>query len=118
MNVNLIFVRLIQEEKQHAEIRAEELESRVKQRLPLNSYATLSSPPISGRITPKQMQHAPGPPSFVKYNTLPPNASLSQYYQYNSVGPVPSQVRKLNDVFCLDTVVLFVSFLAVRSSSG
>lgn len=93
--------RLIQEEKQNAELRAEELESRVKQRLPVNPYATLSSPPISGRITPKQLMHqqqqqqpTPAPPTFVKYNTLPANTSLSQYYQYNSVGPIASQVKK------------------------
>uniref|UniRef100_A0A915KRS4 SAM domain-containing protein n=1 Tax=Romanomermis culicivorax TaxID=13658 RepID=A0A915KRS4_ROMCU len=86
-------IKLIQEEKQNAEMRAEEIESRVKQRttatINTSSYGTLT-----GHVTPRpihhhyQMQHQQQPPMqqgpYVKYNTLPANASLSHYYQHNS----------------------------------
>lgn len=77
-------IRLIHEEKQNAEMRAEEIENRVKQRQPYNNIVASQSAAYSnsmvGHITPRPIHQHTQQQSFVKYNTLPANTSLSQYY--------------------------------------
>ncbi|XP_076368662.1 PTPRF interacting protein alpha isoform X2 [Tachypleus tridentatus] len=68
-------IRLIQEEKQNTEQRAEELESRVASReaIGLNNRGQTferTSPPLSGRSTPKS-HHSPQMEYLQKYHTAP-----------------------------------------------
>lgn len=67
-------IRLIQEEKQNTEARAEELESRVGSREHMNLLVRgrsfeRSSPPLSGRSTPKS-HHSPSRDYLHKYHTV------------------------------------------------
>ncbi|XP_056635833.1 liprin-alpha-1 isoform X2 [Diorhabda carinulata] len=68
-------IRLIQEEKQNTEARAEELESRVGSMEHVNLLTRgrsmeRQSPPVSGRSTPKS-HHSPQRDYLQKYHTLP-----------------------------------------------
>lgn len=67
-------IRLIQEEKQNTEARAEELESRVGSMEHMNLLARgrsleRQSPPVSGRSTPKS-HHSPQRDYMHKYHTV------------------------------------------------
>lgn len=75
-------IRLIQEEKQSTEARAEELESRVGSLEHMNLLARgrsfeRTSPPLSGRSTPKS-HHSPQRDYLHKYHTLQLAGELSQ----------------------------------------
>ncbi|XP_042865284.1 liprin-alpha-1-like isoform X5 [Penaeus japonicus] len=76
--------RLIQEEKQTTEARAEELESRVgsvEHMMLRGRSLERPSPPISGRSTPKS-HHSPSRDYLQKYHTAPAGMSPSHMYQY------------------------------------
>lgn len=82
-------IRLIQEEKQNTEARAEELESRVGSMEHMNLLARgrsleRQSPPVSGRSTPKS-HHSPQRDYLHKYHTVswvsPPAPSGSLYFK-------------------------------------
>ncbi|XP_067121439.1 liprin-alpha-1 isoform X4 [Centruroides vittatus] len=83
-------IRLIQEEKQSTEQRAEELESRVGS---LETMGLLgrgrslerSSPPQSGRSTPKS-HHSPQRDYLQKYHTAPASITPGHMYQYASTS--------------------------------
>ncbi|XP_046670707.1 liprin-alpha-1 isoform X6 [Homalodisca vitripennis] len=86
-------IRLIQEEKQSTEARAEELESRVGSLEHMNLLARgrsfeRSSPPLSGRSTPKS-HHSPQRDYLHKYHTAPASMSPAHLHQYaaNLVSP-------------------------------
>ena len=81
-----ILLRLIQEEKETTEQRAEELESRVGSHTNLEAMAgrtwqrdrsfERSSPPVSGRSTPTPRGYATAPRDFLhKYHTVSDNVS-------------------------------------------
>ncbi|XP_042238327.1 liprin-alpha-1-like isoform X17 [Homarus americanus] len=77
-------IRLIQEEKQTTEARAEELESRVgsvEHMMLRGRSLERPSPPISGRSTPKS-HHSPSRDYLQKYHTAPAGMSPSHMYQY------------------------------------
>ncbi|KAG8252334.1 regulation of short-term neuronal synaptic plasticity [Homalodisca vitripennis] len=89
-------IRLIQEEKQSTEARAEELESRVGSLEHMNLLARgrsfeRSSPPLSGRSTPKS-HHSPQRDYLHKYHTVSTAAvsSLSHHQLHLAVGNGPS----------------------------
>ncbi|XP_050693909.1 liprin-alpha-1-like [Eriocheir sinensis] len=76
--------RLIQEEKQTTEARAEELENRVGsvEHIMLRGRSLeRPSPPISGRSTPKS-HHSPSRDYLQKYHTAPAGMSPSHMYQF------------------------------------
>ncbi|XP_066904205.1 liprin-alpha-1 isoform X3 [Halyomorpha halys] len=88
-------IRLIQEEKQSTEARAEELESRVGSLEHMNLVArgrTLDrgSPPLSGRSTPK----SPHRDYLHKYHTAPASMSPAHLHQYASTLVSPSQLSE------------------------
>ncbi|KAK6640907.1 hypothetical protein RUM44_012605 [Polyplax serrata] len=101
-------IRLIQEEKQNTEARAEELESRVGSREHMNLLVRgrsfeRSSPPLSGRSTPKS-HHSPSRDYLHKYHTLqltPMSTDLSKEELHSvlpgdsSGGPSPLTARSL-----------------------
>ncbi|KAJ8910743.1 hypothetical protein NQ315_017200 [Exocentrus adspersus] len=81
-------IRLIQEEKQNTEARAEELESRVGSMEHMNLLARgrsleRQSPPVSGRSTPKS-HHSPQRDYLHKYHTAPASMSPAHLQQYHS----------------------------------
>ncbi|KAG5870334.1 hypothetical protein JTB14_037681 [Gonioctena quinquepunctata] len=81
-------IRLIQEEKQTTEARAEELESRVGSMEHMNLLARgrsleRQSPPVSGRSTPKS-HHSPQRDYLHKYHTAPASMSPAHLQQYHS----------------------------------
>ncbi|XP_068910871.1 liprin-alpha-1 isoform X5 [Tenebrio molitor] len=81
-------IRLIQEEKQNTEARAEELESRVGSMEHMNLLARgrsleRQSPPVSGRSTPKS-HHSPQRDYMHKYHTAPASMSPAHLQQYHS----------------------------------
>ncbi|XP_049844134.1 liprin-alpha-1-like isoform X2 [Schistocerca gregaria] len=81
-------IRLIQEEKQSTEARAEELESRVGSLEHMNLLARgrsfeRTSPPLSGRSTPKS-HHSPQRDYLHKYHTAPASMSPAHLHQYAS----------------------------------
>ncbi|XP_069694792.1 liprin-alpha-1 [Periplaneta americana] len=81
-------IRLIQEEKQSTEARAEELESRVGSLEHMNLLVRgrsfeRSSPPLSGRSTPKS-HHSPQRDYLHKYHTAPASMSPAHLHQYAS----------------------------------
>ncbi|XP_018328155.1 liprin-alpha-1 isoform X2 [Agrilus planipennis] len=81
-------IRLIQEEKQSTEARAEELESRVGSMEHMNLLARgrsleRQSPPLSGRSTPKS-HHSPQRDYLHKYHTAPASMSPAHLQQYHS----------------------------------
>ncbi|CRK93020.1 CLUMA_CG006502, isoform A [Clunio marinus] len=80
-------IRLIQEEKQSTEARAEELESRVGSLEHMNLIvrgrsSDRQSPPISGRSTP----NSPNRDYLHKYHTAPASMSPAHLQQYSSSG--------------------------------
>ena len=86
-----IYYRLIQEEKETTEQRAEELESRVGSgtldavsgRWQRERSFERSSPPLSGRSTPTPRGYATAPRDFLsKYNTV--SDSVSEFYHRDS----------------------------------
>ncbi|XP_059469843.1 liprin-alpha-1 isoform X4 [Neocloeon triangulifer] len=86
----LMFNRLIQEEKQSTEARAEELESRVGSLEHMNlltrgrSFERPSqSPPQSGRSTPRS-HHSPQRDYLHKYHTAPAAMSPAHSHQYSA----------------------------------
>ncbi|XP_023724435.1 liprin-alpha-1 isoform X4 [Cryptotermes secundus] len=81
-------IRLIQEEKQSTEARAEELESRVGSLEHMNLLVRgrsfeRSSPPLSGRSTPKS-HLSPQRDYLHKYHTAPASMSPAHLHQYAS----------------------------------
>ncbi|XP_025084755.1 liprin-alpha-1-like isoform X3 [Pomacea canaliculata] len=85
-------IRLIQEEKESTEQRADELESRVGSGS-LDAIASRwrggyerSSPPLSGRSTPTP-RSSQSRDILQKYNTAPAGMSASQLYTYSSSSP-------------------------------
>ncbi|XP_026475964.1 liprin-alpha-1 isoform X2 [Ctenocephalides felis] len=79
-------IRLIQEEKQSTEARAEELESRVGSLEHMNLLSRgrsveRQSPPVSGRSTPKS-HHSPNRDYLHKYHTAPASMSPAHLHQY------------------------------------
>ncbi|CAG9769127.1 unnamed protein product [Ceutorhynchus assimilis] len=81
-------IRMIQEEKQNTEARAEELESRVGSMEHMNLLARgrsleRQSPPVSGRSTPKS-HHSPQRDYMHKYHTAPASMSPAHLQQYHS----------------------------------
>ncbi|XP_068082984.1 liprin-alpha-1 [Anabrus simplex] len=81
-------IRLIQEEKQSTEARAEELESRVGSLEHMNLLVRgrsfeRTSPPLSGRSTPKS-HHSPQRDYLHKYHTAPASMSPAHLHQYAS----------------------------------
>ncbi|XP_049844158.1 liprin-alpha-1-like isoform X25 [Schistocerca gregaria] len=91
-------IRLIQEEKQSTEARAEELESRVGSLEHMNLLARgrsfeRTSPPLSGRSTPKS-HHSPQRDYLHKYHTLQLAGELSQDDTGSTTGvPVPGSAE-------------------------
>ncbi|XP_065157861.1 liprin-alpha-1 isoform X5 [Atheta coriaria] len=82
-------IRLIQEEKQTTEARAEELESRVGSMEHMNLLARgrsleRQSPPVSGRSTPKS-HHSPQRDYMHKYHTAPASMSPAHLHQYHGM---------------------------------
>ncbi|XP_017785672.1 PREDICTED: liprin-alpha-1 isoform X12 [Nicrophorus vespilloides] len=82
-------IRLIQEEKQSTEARAEELESRVGSMEHMNLLVRgrsleRQSPPVSGRSTPKS-HHSPQRDYLHKYHTAPASMSPAHLQQYHGI---------------------------------
>lgn len=89
-------IRLIQEEKQNTEARAEELESRVGSMEHMNLLSRgrsleRQSPPVSGRSTPKS-HHSPQRDYLHKYHTVSGRCLLTfvclqlNFHQLNKIG--------------------------------
>ncbi|XP_037069946.1 liprin-alpha-2-like isoform X2 [Pollicipes pollicipes] len=84
-------IRMIQEEKQNTELRAEELESRVGSvdHLNLLSRSGRLSPPLSGRSTPKSALSPQRAEALMKYHTKtvadgsPPAMRCQRFQAYN-----------------------------------
>ncbi|XP_015434201.1 PREDICTED: liprin-alpha-1 isoform X4 [Dufourea novaeangliae] len=91
-------IRLIQEEKQSTEARAEELESRVGSLEHMNLLARgrsleRASPPLSGRSTPKS-HHSPNRDFLHKYHTAPASMSPAHLHQYAASLTSPGQLSE------------------------
>ncbi|XP_046415432.1 liprin-alpha-1 isoform X7 [Neodiprion virginianus] len=91
-------IRLIQEEKQSTEARAEELESRVGSLEHMNLLARgrsleRASPPLSGRSTPKS-HHSPNRDYLHKYHTAPASMSPAHLHQYAATLVSPGQLSE------------------------
>ncbi|XP_011689321.1 PREDICTED: liprin-alpha-1 isoform X7 [Wasmannia auropunctata] len=91
-------IRLIQEEKQSTEARAEELESRVGSLEHMNLLARgrsleRASPPLSGRSTPKS-HHSPSRDYLHKYHTAPASMSPAHLHQYAASLASPGQLSE------------------------
>ncbi|XP_054270398.1 liprin-alpha-1 [Macrosteles quadrilineatus] len=91
-------IRLIQEEKQSTEARAEELESRVGSLEHMNLLVRgrsfeRSSPPLSGRSTPKS-HHSPQRDYLHKYHTAPASMSPAHLHQYAANLMSPGQLSE------------------------
>ncbi|KOC68601.1 Liprin-alpha-2 [Habropoda laboriosa] len=91
-------IRLIQEEKQSTEARAEELESRVGSLEHMNLLARgrsleRASPPLSGRSTPKS-HHSPNRDYLHKYHTAPASMSPAHLHQYAASLVSPGQLSE------------------------
>ncbi|XP_011689330.1 PREDICTED: liprin-alpha-1 isoform X15 [Wasmannia auropunctata] len=95
-------IRLIQEEKQSTEARAEELESRVGSLEHMNLLARgrsleRASPPLSGRSTPKS-HHSPSRDYLHKYHTVsnhaPASMSPAHLHQYAASLASPGQLSE------------------------
>ncbi|KAL6425825.1 hypothetical protein ACFW04_009692 [Cataglyphis niger] len=91
-------IRLIQEEKQSTEARAEELESRVGSLEHMNLLARgrsleRASPPLSGRSTPKS-HHSPNRDYLHKYHTAPASMSPAHLHQYAVSLASPGQLSE------------------------
>ncbi|KAL0100268.1 hypothetical protein PUN28_019571 [Cardiocondyla obscurior] len=95
-------IRLIQEEKQSTEARAEELESRVGSLEHMNLLARgrsleRTSPPLSGRSTPKS-HHSPNRDYLHKYHTVsnhaPASMSPAHLHQYAASLASPGQLSE------------------------
>ncbi|XP_011497106.1 PREDICTED: liprin-alpha-1 isoform X2 [Ceratosolen solmsi marchali] len=91
-------IRLIQEEKQSTEARAEELESRVGSLEHMNLLARgrsleRTSPPLSGRSTPKS-HHSPNRDYLHKYHTAPASMSPAHLHQYAASLTSPGQLSE------------------------
>ncbi|XP_076229819.1 PTPRF interacting protein alpha isoform X8 [Nomia melanderi] len=91
-------IRLIQEEKQSTEARAEELESRVGSLEHMNLLARgrsleRASPPLSGRSTPKS-HHSPNRDYLHKYHTAPASMSPAHLHQYAASLTSPGQLSE------------------------
>ncbi|XP_019882417.1 liprin-alpha-1 isoform X16 [Camponotus floridanus] len=95
-------IRLIQEEKQSTEARAEELESRVGSLEHMNLLARgrsleRASPPLSGRSTPKS-HHSPNRDYLHKYHTVsnhaPASMSPAHLHQYAASLASPGQLSE------------------------
>ncbi|XP_043508693.1 liprin-alpha-1 isoform X9 [Frieseomelitta varia] len=91
-------IRLIQEEKQSTEARAEELESRVGSLEHMNLLARgrsleRASPPLSGRSTPKS-HHSPNRDYLHKYHTAPASMSPAHLHQYAASLASPGQLSE------------------------
>ncbi|XP_059614658.1 liprin-alpha-1 isoform X2 [Phlebotomus argentipes] len=88
-------IRLIQEEKQSTEARAEELESRVGSLEHMNLLARgrsmdRQSPPLSGRSTP----NSPNRDYLHKYHTAPASMSPAHLHQYAASSISPGQLSE------------------------
>lgn len=110
-------IRLIQEEKQNTEARAEELESRVGSMEHMNLLARgrsmeRQSPPVSGRSTPKS-HHSPQRDYLHKYHTvswvLPFLSSLpfSLFLFLNKNSPQRSVMMIVKVPLCV--IILYIS---------
>ncbi|XP_044002020.1 liprin-alpha-1-like isoform X2 [Aphidius gifuensis] len=93
-----IEIRLIQEEKQSTEARAEELESRVGSLEHMNLLTRgrsleRTSPPLSGRSTPKS-HHSPNRDYLHKYHTAPASMSPAHLHQYAASLVSPGQLSE------------------------
>ncbi|KAK0166482.1 hypothetical protein PV328_004901 [Microctonus aethiopoides] len=93
-----IEIRLIQEEKQNTEARAEELESRVGSLEHMNLLTRgrsleRASPPLSGRSTPKS-HHSPNRDYLHKYHTAPASMSPAHLHQYAASLVSPGQLSE------------------------
>ncbi|XP_043263319.1 liprin-alpha-1 isoform X6 [Colletes gigas] len=91
-------IRLIQEEKQSTEARAEELESRVGSLEHMNLLVRgrsleRASPPLSGRSTPKS-HHSPNRDYLHKYHTAPASMSPAHLHQYAASLASPGQLSE------------------------
>ncbi|XP_051162229.1 liprin-alpha-1 isoform X3 [Leptopilina boulardi] len=91
-------IRLIQEEKQNTEARAEELESRVGSLEHMNLLSRgrsleRSSPPLSGRSTPKS-HHSPNRDYLHKYHTAPASMSPAHLHQFATSLVSPGQLSE------------------------
>ncbi|XP_033207260.1 liprin-alpha-1 isoform X2 [Belonocnema kinseyi] len=91
-------IRLIQEEKQNTEARAEELESRVGSLEHMNLLSRgrsldRTSPPLSGRSTPKS-HHSPNRDYLHKYHTAPASMSPAHLHQYAASLISPGQLSE------------------------
>ncbi|XP_026828286.1 liprin-alpha-1 isoform X6 [Ooceraea biroi] len=91
-------IRLIQEEKQTTEARAEELESRVGSLEHMNLLVRgrsleRASPPLSGRSTPKS-HHSPNRDYLHKYHTAPASMSPAHLHQYAASLVSPGQLSE------------------------
>ncbi|XP_076680003.1 PTPRF interacting protein alpha isoform X3 [Andrena cerasifolii] len=91
-------IKLIQEEKQSTEARAEELESRVGSFGHMNLLARgrsleRASPPLSGRSTPKS-HHSPNRDYLHKYHTAPASMSPAHLHQYAASLASPGQLSE------------------------
>ncbi|XP_076175454.1 PTPRF interacting protein alpha isoform X5 [Ptiloglossa arizonensis] len=91
-------IRLIQEEKQSTEARAEELESRVGSLEHMNLLTRgrsleRPSPPLSGRSTPKS-HHSPNRDYLHKYHTAPASMSPAHLHQYAASLASPGQLSE------------------------
>ncbi|XP_018338908.1 PREDICTED: liprin-alpha-1 [Trachymyrmex septentrionalis] len=91
-------IRLIQEEKQSTEARAEELESRVGSLEHMNLLTRgrsleRASPPLSGRSTPKS-HHSPNRDYLHKYHTAPASMSPAHLHQYAASLASPGQLSE------------------------
>uniref|UniRef100_T1JE08 SAM domain-containing protein n=1 Tax=Strigamia maritima TaxID=126957 RepID=T1JE08_STRMM len=87
-------IRMIQEEKQNTEQRAEELESRVGSletvgMMPRVHSFERASPPVSGRSTPKS-HHSPQRDYLQKYHTAPAGLSQAHLGQVSEILPTTS----------------------------
>ncbi|KAL0276561.1 UNVERIFIED_CONTAM: hypothetical protein PYX00_004119 [Menopon gallinae] len=91
-------IRLIQEEKQNTEARAEELESRVGSREHMNLLVRgrsfeRSSPPLSGRSTPKS-HHSPSRDYLHKYHTAPASMMSPEHLHQYAAAPNSGQLSE------------------------
>nr|XP_018899528.1 PREDICTED: liprin-alpha-2 isoform X2 [Bemisia tabaci] len=91
-------IRLIQEEKQNTEARAEELESRVGSLEHMNLLSRgrsleRQSPPVSGHSTPRS-HHSPHRDYLHKYHTAPASMSPAHLHQFAASLASPGQMSE------------------------
>ena len=122
-------IRLIQEEKETAELRAEELENRVAvDTLPANWRPEVvydrSSPPLSGRSTPSPRPSLQSHDYLHKYHTL--NSAVSQFplisitRLYDSFGCWLKifWFSKHHNIYCIRGVLYSTIYSLFRTSAA